>query len=66
MYKIAEDKIIMEDNEYITYGISYDDEFYVKDISLNKEEIVQLIQLCNDGNLHPIHLYDVVEDFIGR
>lgn len=66
MYKMTEDKIMEDCKEYITYGIWYDDEFHVKDVSLNKKEVEELVQLCNDGNLHPIHLYDVVEDVIVR
>lgn len=66
MYKITEDIIIFENKEYITYGVKYDNEFYIDDVSLNKKEVEKLVRLCNDGELHPIHLYDIIEDFLEK
>lgn len=34
------------------------------DVSPNCAEVRHLIELCNKFELSPIHLYDVVEDFI--
>ena len=36
----------------------------VGDVSGNKDEIEELVRLCNECELDPIHLMDVVEDFI--
>lgn len=64
MYQINQTIIKTKKGEDITtYGITYGPiEF--KDISIHKEKIEKLIELCNKGNLSPIHLEDVVEDFL--
>ena len=36
----------------------------VGDVSGNKDEILELVRLCNECELDPMHLMDVVEDFI--
>ena len=36
----------------------------VGDVSGNKNEILELVRLCNECELDPMHLMDVVEDFI--
>ncbi len=64
MYKVTEGKTTIDNIEYTTYGIWYDEEFHVNDISVNREDIENLLCLCNAENLDPIHLYDVVTDFI--
>ena len=38
----------------------------VQDISSNKNAIKDLVDLCNRLELSPIHLYDVIEDFLGQ
>lgn len=64
MYRVIEDKIVVEGIEHITYGIYYNDTFYVKNISTDKEAVIRLTSLCNMGRLDPIQLDDVVEDFL--
>lgn len=50
-------------NAVETYGITCDDR-EIKDISTNKEKVESLINLCNKNNLSPMHLDDVIEDFL--
>lgn len=38
----------------------------VCDLSTNKESVLELIKACNEGNLLPIHLHDVVEDYLAQ
>jgi len=38
----------------------------VCDLSADKESVLELIKACNEGELLPIHLYDVVEDYLAR
>ena len=38
----------------------------VCDLSADKESVLELINACNEGNLLPIHLYDVVEDYLAQ
>ncbi|MBQ9939991.1 MAG: hypothetical protein IJO74_00415 [Clostridia bacterium] len=37
---------------------------YIGDICDREEKIENLVRLCNQSDLSPVHLYDVVEDFI--
>lgn len=63
-YTINESKITNEENETIlSYGISFG-KTHIKDISVNKSKIKTLVNLCNKNNLSPIHIYDVVDDFL--
>ncbi len=54
-----------------TYGISAYDTLSaqtiiasVTDITADKEKLEGLVELCNREGLSPIHLYDVIEDFL--
>lgn len=63
-YTINESKVTNEENEIIlSYGISFWEK-QIKDISVNKTKIETLINLCNQNNLSPIHIYDVIDDFL--
>ena len=63
-YTINESKVTNEENEIIlSYGISFGEK-QIKDISVNKTKIETLINLCNKNNLSPIHIYDVIDDFL--
>ena len=64
-YKVIEDKVSIEGQSFITYGISYND-ITIHDISIRKDKIVKLINKCNDYKLEPIHIYDVIEDFLAE
>ncbi len=60
------------DNElgdYDTFGISVTDEDNVVldsiyDVSVDYDTVVNIVSLCNELSLEPIHLTDVVEDMI--
>lgn len=52
---------------YVTLITSITDnmvEVKIEDITTSKYELCTLVQLCNDLSLDPIHIYDVVEDFL--
>ncbi len=63
MYTITQDKKNIDGAVKTTYGIKYE-EMAVKDVSLNKEEVTELIDKLNKYELSPCHLQDVIEDFI--
>lgn len=65
-YRVVEDEYTFcEGKKYITYGIACDEEnVVVPDITLNKIKIYQFLQLINENDLHPIHIMDVIEDFL--
>ena len=64
------------DSNYISYGIAaYVDAAtcntknviaYVRDVTTIKPEIENLVQKCNAFGLSPIHLVDVIEDFLNK
>ena len=72
-------KYIVVQSEYksgnkslIEYGIAlieeYDETFAILDVipnvSLDAAEIKNLVKLCNQAQLDPIHLKDVIDDFL--
>ena len=64
MFKINEDIIINEDGKSIkTYGITCND-LIIKDISIDKQKVETLIDLCNKNQVSPIHLEDIIDDFL--
>lgn len=37
---------------------------FFEDISINRERVQTLISMCNQLSLSPIHIYDVIQDFL--
>ena len=70
LYSILEDKYNLEGETHIGFGIlitsTTDNKIITKieDVTTSKYELYTLVQLCNDLSLDPIHIYDVVEDFL--
>ena len=69
-YTVVEEKYTALDREYTGYGICVE-EFgseYVRvfrDISRSREAVEKLVALCNELELDPIHIEDVIYDFVG-
>ncbi len=59
-----------EGNRQITYGLSVrtveDEIIYISDVSTDFEEIAKLADVCTEKGLEPIHLGDVIEDFLAE
>ena len=59
-------------NERISYGIAaYEQDTdtciaRLHDVTSDKAALARLIFLCNRLQLSPVHLYDVVEDFLAN
>lgn len=66
MYFITKEKRIFEDEEYTVYGIRYDDEIHISDISANRNEVKKLVKMFNDGGLASYQMHDVLLDMIDR
>ena len=64
MYELISKQKIVEGKEYVVYGIKYNDEYCFEDISTNQKPVEELADDCNKFSLDPIHLADVVEDFL--
>ena len=75
-YEVVGEPQPLGDSNCISYGIAaYADAAtsntknviaYVRDITSNKVEIEALVQKCNAFGLSPIHLVDVIEDFLNK
>lgn len=69
-YSIFEGEYVLEGQTYIGFGIlitsTTNNEVITKveDVTTSKYELDSIVQLCNDLSLDPIHIYDVVEDFL--
>lgn len=59
-----------EGNRHVTYGLSVrtveDEIIYVSDVSTDFEELAKLADVCTEKGLEPIHLDDVIEDFLAE
>lgn len=64
-YFVVEEKLENpEIGEYISYGIRMEGGLSVSDVSLNRDAVEDLVGRMNDGELDPIHFFDVIEDFV--
>ena len=76
VYEVVGEPQPSGDSNCISYGIAaYIDAAtsntknviaYVRDVTPNKTEIENLVQKCNAFGLSPIHLVDVIEDFLNK
>lgn len=70
LYSILEDEYIFKGQAHTGFGIIITSTTVnevvakIEDITTSKYELCTLVQLCNDLSLDPIHIYDVVEDFL--
>ena len=53
-----------EFGDYSAYGIALDGAAVVHGLSTNYIRVQDLVERCNKGALDPIHLPDVIEDFL--
>jgi len=67
MYKLISKKYCIENTSYIGYGIAtIDGTVRIEDISTEKGEIEELVGRCNGFDVSPIHLKDIVMDFLNK
>lgn len=73
-YVVMENRIQNSAQEKIFYGIAVgvmEDGIFtqldgVTGITTDKESLGALTRLCNDFNLSPIHLREIIEDYLGK
>lgn len=73
-YILIENNYTVNGVKYTSYGIAIadvSDEYpiiieSIPDISHDKERICRLAELCNQMQLSPLHLANVVEDFLAE
>ena len=76
VYKIVGETHTCGEQSYVSYGIAaYFDAAsndaknavaYVQDVTPNRTEAEDLVQRCNAFGLSPVHLADVIEDFLNN
>ncbi len=72
LYILIESNYAVNGIRYTTYGIALAEIMdgcamileSIPDLSPDKERIRQLAQLCTELHLSPLHLDDVIEDFL--
>ncbi len=63
MYQITEKVITLEGCDHVVYGICGND-ILIDDISPDFTKVCTLVDALNKENPDPIHIYDIVEDFL--
>ena len=65
-YSLIKGTYLIEGKAHIGYGIGYTENSALsfEDLTLNPISVAKLVKLCNELDLSPIHLKDVVEDFL--
>ena len=71
MYRIKEvvSHIVIEGKTYVTYGIHIQNDegcATATDISTNRRAVATLRRRMHKGRLSPLHLQDVVEDWLNE
>ena len=64
MYEICESIISAEDKTVKTYGLKYGS-VKIEDISTDEREVAKLIASLNRLDVSPVHIYDIIDDFLG-
>ena len=75
-YGITEEIYALGENRRVSYGIAaYADAevdstatilTIVNDITGDRSKLIQLVEMCNRLELSPVHLIDVVENFLAE
>lgn len=67
-YSLVKSETYIEDYGIVTtFGIqttNLKNNIIIKDISTSIEKVNCLVKLCNDNNVSPIHLKDIIDDYI--
>ena len=69
IFFLIEGEYILENQKHIGYGIGCymnGKEMLFEDLSVNYQNLSNFVEKCNTAHLSPIHLSDVVSDFIAE
>ena len=69
VYEITRESYVSEaGEEYEGWGVRLSEGereiAYAPDVSTQRERVSKLVEGCNEGELAPIHFYDVIDDFL--
>lgn len=72
-YEVIEEHLLIDGREGVTYGIRAYREgdvrlplAEIRDITLDSQELLCFVELCNSLGLSLLHLTDVIEDFLAK
>jgi len=64
-YLLVEDTVVVDGTAYRSYGITAAvSRITYRDISTDRQAVEALVERCNELRPDPIHLKDIVEDFL--
>lgn len=67
-YYVIESRVEIDGTVYTSFGIGCEHAgshlFEKKDLCIDKERVEELVFLCNDLQIDPIHIDDVIADFL--
>ena len=63
MFELCESIVSTEEKSVKTYGLRYGS-VEIRDISPDKERVKELINTLNRNGASPIHIYDIIDDFL--
>lgn len=66
MYKLTKNVITLEREKAITYGISFNGNVLISDVSDQRQIVEDLIALFNEEGVLPRYAADLAEDFISK
>lgn len=64
MYGLLKSNVTIEGKTYPTYGIEAGD-LKIPDVSTEQSKVKNLVNWMNTLELDPIHIDDIIEDFLG-
>jgi len=67
MFFLSKGEYLLENRAYIGYGIGCcidGNDMIFEDLSTDREKVQNLVDICNRSYLSPLHLCDVVSDFL--
>lgn len=70
-YSLTETEIVLEGEKHIVYGVEVEKQSLVKveksvieNITTDKKRVEQIINIIKSNEVTPVHLYDVMENFL--
>lgn len=63
MYQMISGNYILDGRSYTSYGIRWEND-KIEDLSIDRTAVETLVSLCNMYALSPVHLQDIIMDFL--
>lgn len=67
-YSLFEETLTLDRTTYLSYGVAiFEDDIIIRkinDVSVDYISVNKLIALCNDEQLEPIHIDEIIDDYL--